>query len=91
MVEGLPIGPDGILRAAEITKHGPEALAEAKKQTKALKYEGFESAAKTWDLVCTVIWKLDGGIDAPVAPLVGETMRIILINQFQRLRDGDRS
>jgi propionyl-CoA carboxylase alpha chain len=68
MVEALPIGPDGIHRAAEemITKHGPEALAEARKQAQTLRSEGFESVAKTWDLICTVIRNLDGEIDALV-------------------------
>ena len=37
MVEALPIGSDGIHRAAEemIADHGPEALAEAKKRAQA--------------------------------------------------------
>jgi acetyl/propionyl-CoA carboxylase alpha subunit len=61
MVEALPIGPDGIHRAAEemIAEHGPEALAEAKKQAQTHRSEGFESVAKTWDLICTVILDLD--------------------------------
>ena len=61
MIEALPIGPDGIHRAAEemIADHGPEALAKAKTQALALRSEGFGSLAKTWDLICAVIQDVD--------------------------------
>ncbi len=57
MVEALPIGPDGIHRAAEvmIAEYGPEALAEAKERAQDLRSEGFESLAKTWDLIYAVL------------------------------------
>ena len=69
MVEALPIGPDGIYRAAEemIGEHGPEALAEAKKRAQTLRSEGFESIAKTWDLICAVVRDLDGSEPHPEA------------------------
>ncbi len=52
MIEALPIGPDGIHRAAEemIAEHGPEALAKARKRAQTVRSEGFESLAKTWDV-----------------------------------------
>jgi hypothetical protein len=69
MVEALPIGSDSIHRAAEemITDHGPEALAKSKKQTLALRSEGFGSLAKTWDLICAVIRDLDDSKHSPEA------------------------
>ena len=67
MVEALPIGPDGIYRAAEemVTDHGSKALAEAKKRAQTLRSEGFESVAKTWDLICAVIQDLDDSRHRP--------------------------
>ncbi len=61
MVEALPIGPDSIHRAAEemIAELGPEALAKAKKRAQSTRSEGFESLAKTWDLICAGIRDLD--------------------------------
>ncbi len=61
MVEALPIGPDGIHRAAEemIAEHGPEALTTAKKEAHAARAEGFESLAKTWDLISAVLQEED--------------------------------
>ena len=58
---GLPISPDSIHRAAEemIAEYGPEALAEAKEQAQDLRSVGFESVAKTWDLICAVIQDVD--------------------------------
>jgi hypothetical protein len=69
MVEALPIGPDGIYRAAEemIGEHGPEALAEAKKRAQTLRSEGFESIAKTWELICAVIQDVDDSKHSPEA------------------------
>ena len=62
MIEALPIGPEGIYRAAEkmIGEHGSEALAEAKKEAQTARAEGIESLAKTWDLVCAVVRDLEG-------------------------------
>ncbi len=61
MVEALPIGPDSNHRAAEemIAELGPEALAKAKKRAQSTRSEGFESLAKTWDLICAGIRGLD--------------------------------
>ena len=42
-----------------IAEYGPEALAEAQKEAHAARAEGFESLAKTWDLVCAVVRDLD--------------------------------
>ena len=69
MVEALPIGPDGIYRAAEemIADHGPEALAEAKTRAQTLRSEGFESIAKTWDLICAVVQAVDDSKHSPEA------------------------
>ncbi len=69
MVEALPIGPDGIHRAAEvmIAEHGPEALVKAKKRAQAVRSEGFESLAKTWDLICAVIRDVDDSKHRPEA------------------------
>ena len=61
MVEALPIGPEGISRAAEemVAEYGAEALTIAKERARGLRSEGFESVAKTWDLICAVIQDLD--------------------------------
>ncbi len=61
MIEALPIGPDGIHRAAEemIAEHGPDALTTAKKRALVLSAEGFESLAKTWDLIYAVLQDVD--------------------------------
>ncbi len=70
MAEALPVGSDGIHRAAEEdekTDHGPEALAEAKKRAQAVRSEGFESLAKTWDLICAIIRDLDDSKHSPEA------------------------
>ena len=69
MAEALPIGSDGIHRAAEemITEYGSEALAEAKKRAQAVRSEGFESLAKTWDLICAAILDLDDSKHSPGA------------------------
>jgi hypothetical protein len=42
-----------------IAEYGPEALAEAKERAQDLRSEGFESVAKTWDLICAVIQDVD--------------------------------
>ncbi len=61
MIEVLPVTPKGIYQAAEtwIGAHGSEALAEARKEAHAARAQGFESLAKTWDLVCAVVRELD--------------------------------
>ena len=61
MVEALPISPDSIHRAAEemIAEYGPDALTTAKERAQDLRSEGFESVAKTWDLICAVIQDVD--------------------------------
>ena len=61
MIEALPIGPDGIHRAAEemIAEHGPEALTTAKKRALVLRSAGFESLAKMWDLIYAVPQDVD--------------------------------
>ncbi len=67
MIEALPIGPNGIHRAAEemIAEHGPEALAKARKRAQTVRSEGFESLAKTWDLICAVIRDVDDSKHSP--------------------------
>ena len=69
MVEALPIGPDAIHRAAEemIAEHGPEALARAEERARTVRSEGFESLAKTWDLICAVIRDVNDTQQAPEA------------------------
>ncbi len=69
MVEALPIGPDGIHRTAKemIAECGPETQAKAKKQAQTLRSEGFESLAKTWDLICAAILDLDDSKHSPGA------------------------
>jgi hypothetical protein len=62
MIEALPIGPEGIYRAAEklICERGSEALAEANKEAQTARAEDIESLAKTWDLICAVVRDLEG-------------------------------
>lgn len=69
MVEVSIVGPGGVHRAAEelIAEYGSEALDVAKKRTVALRSEGFESLAKTWDLICAAIENLDGSRQSPEA------------------------
>jgi hypothetical protein len=38
-----------------IAEHGPDALTTAKKRALVLRAEGFESLAKTWDLIYAVL------------------------------------
>ncbi len=42
-----------------IAEYGPEALAEAKERALVLRAEGFESLAKTWDLISAVLQDVD--------------------------------
>ncbi len=46
-----------IARAAEemIAEYGSEALTKADERTNAYKSEGFDSMAKSWELICEVI------------------------------------
>ncbi len=57
MVSALPLDESQIARAAEdmIAEHGNEALAKADDQVKILKSQGFDSVAKTWELIREVI------------------------------------
>ena len=62
MVTTLPIGREGIVRAAEvmIDDYGAQALAKAMERAQELRSEGFESIANTWDLICQAIEDSEG-------------------------------
>ncbi len=53
MVSALPLDESEIARAVEemIAEHGDEALTCADDRVKKLKSEGFDSFAKTWELI----------------------------------------
>ncbi len=57
MVSALPLDESQIARAAEdmIGEYGDEALTKADERVKKLKSEGFDSIAKTWELIREVI------------------------------------
>ncbi len=57
MVSALPLDESQIARAADdlIAEYGNEALAKADDQVKKLKSQGFDSVAKTWELIREVI------------------------------------
>ncbi len=57
MVSALPLDESQIARAAEdmIGEYGDEALTKADDRVKNLKSEGFDSIAKTWELIREVI------------------------------------
>ena len=57
MVSALPLDDSQIARAAEdlMAEYGDEALAKADSQVKILKSQGFDSIAKTWELIREVI------------------------------------
>ncbi len=57
MVLALPLDESQIARAAEemIAEYGDEALAKADDQVKKFKSQGFDSVAKTWELIREVI------------------------------------
>ena len=57
MVSALPLDESQISRAAEnmIREHGDEALTKADDRVKNLKFQGFDSVAKTWELIREVI------------------------------------
>ena len=57
MVFALPLDESQIARAAEemIAEYGDEALSNADDRINALKFEGFDSVAKTWELIREVV------------------------------------
>ncbi len=57
MVSALPLDESQIARTAEemIAEYGDEALTNADDRVKKLKSEGFDSIAKTWELIREVI------------------------------------
>ena len=57
MVLALPLDESQIARAAEemIAEYGDEALSNADDRINALKSEGFDSVAKTWELIREVV------------------------------------
>ena len=57
MDSALPLDQSQIARAAEemITEYGNEALTKADERVKVLQCEGFDSVAKTWELIREVI------------------------------------
>ena len=57
MVLALPLDESQIARAAEemIAEYGDEALSNATDRINALKSEGFDSVAKTWELIREVV------------------------------------
>ncbi len=57
LVSALPLDESQIARAAEemIAEYGDEALSNADDQINALKSEGFNSVAKTWELIREII------------------------------------
>ncbi len=57
MVTPLLLDQSQIARAAEemIAEYGSEALTKADERVKALQSEGFDSMAKSWELICEVI------------------------------------
>jgi hypothetical protein len=68
LVTPLLLDQSQIARAAEemIAEYGSEALTKADERTNAYKSEGFDSMAKSWELICEVIKDLqetDGPID----------------------------
>ena len=65
MVSALPLDESQIARAAEdmIGEYGGEALAKADDRVKNLKSQGFDSVAKTWELIREVIKDLQQSDD----------------------------
>ena len=57
MVPALPLDESQIARAAEemIAEYGDEALSNADDRINALKSKGFDSVAKTWELIREVV------------------------------------
>ncbi len=65
MASALPLDESQIVRAAEdmIGEYGGEALAKADDRVKNLKSQGFDSGAKTWELIREVIKDLQQSDD----------------------------
>ncbi len=65
MVSALPLDDSQIARAAEdlMAEYGDEALAKADSQVKILKSQGFDSIAKTWELIREAIKDLQQSND----------------------------
>jgi hypothetical protein len=65
VVSALPLDDSQIARAAEdlMAEYGDEALAKAENQVKILKSQGFDSIAKTWELIREVIKDLPQSSD----------------------------
>ena len=61
MIVALPIGPDGIHRAAEkmILDYGAEALARAERRARRLQSQDLDAVAEIWELICEVIRDLE--------------------------------
>ncbi len=57
MVSAFPLDESQIARAAEemIAEYGDEALSNADDRVKNLKSQGFDSVAKTWEVIREVI------------------------------------
>ncbi len=65
MVSALPLDESQIARAAEdmIGQYGDEALTKADDRVTNLKSQGFDSVAKTWELIREVIKDLQQSDD----------------------------
>ncbi len=65
MVSALPLDESQIARAAEdlVAEYGDGALTKADDQVKILKSQGFDSIAKTWELIREVIKDLQQSDD----------------------------
>ena len=65
MVSALPLDESQIARTAEdmIGEYGDEALTKADDRVKNLKSQGFDSVAKTWELIREVIKDLQQSDD----------------------------
>jgi len=65
LVSALPLDESQIARAAEdmIGQYGDEALTKADDRVRNLKSQGFDSVAKTWELIREVIKDLQQSDD----------------------------
>jgi len=65
LVTPLPLDQSQVARAAEemIAEYGSEALTKADERVKALQSEGFDSVAKSWELIREVIKDLQESDD----------------------------
>ena len=73
LFSALPLDESQIARAAEemIAEYGDEALSNADDQIKKLKSQGFDSVAKTWELIREVIKDLQQSVRQPNARVRG--------------------